>query len=277
VSHPRDGHAAAIRLLDGGKRVADTVYMHMLLVDEQPAELRDLVMAAATLAPDADGCFNVVRIALRRPEIGLLDYPSFFEEPFPALRSSWCVELNTGRVSAVDFSARENPPILHRKKLLLPSKHPERARFARLTAAAGTERGDGVLDAGDRDYTFHVALLDRQPAPLRILLGCAERLEPLPADADLVKVHGSGDRVSYLAFESFQERALPTLSVLLGKASLMPVGMNGRDRQERFDDNLRVRGVFTQPGLAPSLRVLTRRLAQAGMITSRHSTAREPR
>ncbi|MCZ8172451.1 MAG: hypothetical protein O9272_12015 [Brevundimonas sp.] len=34
VSHPRDRHAAATLLLDGGKRVADTVYMHMLLVDE---------------------------------------------------------------------------------------------------------------------------------------------------------------------------------------------------------------------------------------------------
>lgn len=134
VSHPRDRHAAATLLLDGGKRVADTVYMHMLLVDEQPAEVRDLVMAAATLAPDADGRFCVVRIALRRPEIGLLDYPGFFEEPFPALRSSWRVELDTGRVAAVDFSARDNPPILHRKELLLPAQHPDRSRFACLTA-----------------------------------------------------------------------------------------------------------------------------------------------
>lgn len=680
MSHPRDRHAAATLLLEGGKRVADTVYMHMLLVDEQPAEVRDLVMAAAKLAPDADGRFCVVRIALRHPEIGLLNYPGFFDEPFPVLRSSWRVELDTGRVSAVDFSARDNPPILHRKELLLPAQHPERAGFACLTAeledygafeqpphtigqrlqweralaslglkvenhqvvvgfhdcdvgggsssvaiarhrtaisrsrlstpmralaqwgyldgapkvldygcgrgddvralcaagvratgwdphfapevprepadvvnlgfvlnviedpderstalraafglarrvlsvavmltgkgsgsehadgvlttrrtfqkyfgqaelrayvaevvgrepvtvgpglvfvfrsdedeqaflarrqrsaapgvvgrfdlplppaeprsggssstyvrhqdlldafwaaalelgrlpeadefdrgeelctalgsprrafaalphpekqaqlaraaerrsddmlvylalnlfdrrtslrslplsvqrdiralfgshkvaleraqaaliaagdagltaaatAAGTAKGDGVLDAGDGDYTFHVALLDRQPAPLRILLGCAERLEPLPTDADLVKVHGSGDRVSYLAFEGFQERALPTLSrrtivdlrrrrvsevavdtadgrrVLFGKASLMPVGMNGRDRQERFDDGLRVRGVFTQPGLGPGLRVLTRRLVEAGMITPRGSAAGKP-
>jgi DNA phosphorothioation-associated putative methyltransferase len=186
----------------------------------------------------------------------------------------------------------------------------ERAQAALLAAgdqgltaaatAAGTAKGDGVLDDGDGDYTFHVALLDRQPAPLRIVLGCAERLEPLPADVDLVKVHGSGDRVSYLAFEGFQERALPTLSrrtvvdlrrrrvseipvdtadgrrVLLGKASLMPVSMSGRDQQERFDDGLRVRGVFTQPGLGPGLRVLTRRLVEAGIITGRSSAAGDP-
>ncbi len=679
ASGARDRHAAAVRLLDGGKRVGDAVYMHVSLLQEQSGAVRDLVMASATLAPGADGRFSVVRIALRRPEIGLLDYPRFFDEPFPLLRASWLVDLEAGRVSSIDFSARDNPPILHRKELLLPTQHADRARFASLTAAledygafehsahtigqrlqwesalaslglkvenhqvvvglnetgagggsggidiarhrtaisrsrlstpmralaqwgyldgsptvldygcgrgddvralraagvratgwdphfapealrepaevvnlgfvlnviedpgersdallsafglaervlsvavmltgkgggsehadgvlttrrtfqkyfgqaelrayvagvvgrepvtvgpgllfvfrsdeeeqaflarrqrstapgvvdrfelplppavpkrgssstyarhqdvldafwatalelgrlpeadefergeelrtalgsprrafealphpekqaqltraaerrsddmlvylalnlfdrrsslrslplsvqrdiralfgshkvaveraqaallgagdqgltaaataAGTARGDGVLDAGDGDYTFHVALLERQPAPLRILLGCAERLEPLPADADLVKVHGSGDRVSYLAFEGFQERALPTLArrtvvdlrrrrvseipvdmadgrrVLLGKASLMPVGMNGRDRQERFDDGLRVRGVFTQPGLGPGLRMLTRRLVEVGMITGRGSPAGKP-
>ncbi|MCB4825588.1 class I SAM-dependent methyltransferase [Roseicella aerolata] len=169
-----------------------------------------------------------------------------------------------------------------------------------LTATAtnvGASRGDGVLDARDGDYTFHVALLPRQPVPLRILLGCAERLEPLPPDADLIKVHGFGDRVSYLAFEGFQNRALPTLArrtvvdlrrrrvsevpvdtadgrrVLLGKASLMPTAMGGRDRQERFDDGLRERGVFTQSGLGPGLRVLTRRLVDAGVLTGRTSAA----
>lgn len=676
VSGPRDRHAATARLIDGGKRVGDAVYMHVSMLEEQSGAIRDLVTAAATLAPDAEGRFSVVRIALRRPEIGLLDYPRFFEEPFPALRASWLVDLETRRVSSVDFSARDNPPILHRKELLLPAQHAERARFASLTAsledygafeqpahtigqrlqweralaslglkvenhqvvvgaeetaagggsngagiarhrtaisrsrlstpmralaqwgyldgsptvldygcgrgddvralcaagvrAAGWDphfapespresaevvnlgfvlnviedpaersealrtayrlaervlsvavmpvgkgggadfadgvmtsrrtfqkyfgqtelrayvaqvlgrepvtvgagivfvfrsdedeqtflarrqrraaqaiderfevalppegaksgsssvyarhqalldafwsaalelgrlpeadeferaeelraalgsprrafaalpypekqaqlaraaerlsedmlvylalnlfdrraslrslplavqrdiraffgshkaaleraqaaliavgdqkltaaaavvsaaRGDGVLDSADGDYTFHVAQLERQPVPLRILLGCAERLEPLPSDADLVKVHGSGDRVSYLAFEGFQDRALPTLArrtvvdlrrrrvsevpvdtadgrrVLLGKASFMPAGMTGRDRQERFDEGLRERGVFAQPGLGPGLRVLTRRLVEAGIVTRQRDAA----
>ncbi len=678
ASSAPDRHAAAAHLLEGGKRVGDVVYMHVSLLEQQSEAVRDLLAAAVPLAPNAAGRFSVVRIALRRPEIGLLDYPGFFEEPFPALRASWLVELDTGRVSTVDFSARDNPPILHRKELLLPAKHPERARFACLTAAledygafeqpshmigqrlhweralaslglrvenhqvvlgseefvarsngavhiarhrtaisrsrlstpmralalwgyldgsttvldygcgrgddvrtlcaagvlatgwdphfapevprepaevvnlgfvlnviedpdersaalraafgltrrvlavavmlsgkgggaehadgvvttrmtfqkyfgqaelrayvagvvgrepvtvgpglvfvfrsdeeeqaflarrqrsaalsvvdrfelllpaagpksgasstyarhqdllnefwaatlelgrlpepdeferseelratlgsprrafaalphpekqaqlahaaarrsddrivylalnlfdrraslrslpgpvqrdirvffgshkealeraqaallaagdqsltaaataAGSARGDGVLDACDGDYTFHVALLDRQPAPLRILLGCAERLEPLPSDADLIKIHGSGDRVSYLVFEGFEGRVLPTLArrtsvdlrrrrvlevpvetadgrrVLLGKASLMPVGMSERDRQERFDDDLRARGVFTQPGLGPGLRVLARRLIDAGVIKDRRSAASKP-
>lgn len=667
-------HAAAMRLLEGGKRVGSSAYLHVSLLAMQAQAVRDLVIEAAALAGPVSAGFTVVRLSLLRPEIALLDYPGFFEEPFPTLRTSWLVDLPARSTKRVDFSARENPPILHRKELLLPEGHPERAGFARFTAtledygafaqpshligqrtywerslaalglsvdghevqkgtgrppstatverhrtaiarsglsapmqalarwgfldgastvldygcgrgddvralsaaglraagwdphfapdgprepaevvnlgfvlnviddpeersatlraafglatrvlavavmtarkrsgrdhadgvlttrrtfqryfgqaelrayvaqvlgrepvtvgpglvfvfrsdeeeqaflahrqrraahavddpfemrlppaearaglssayarhqdlldafwsaalelgrlpeadefwradelsaalgsprrafaalphqekqlelaraaerrsedmlvylalnlfdrraslrslpltvqrdiraffrshkaaleraqaalialgdqsltaaaaSAGAASGDGVLDPRDGDYTFHVALLERQPVPLRILLGCAERLEPLPADANLVKVHGPGDRVSYLGFEGFEARALPTLArrtvvdlrrrrvsevpvdtpdgrrVLLGKSSLMPAGMDGRDRQERFDDCLRTRGVFAQPGLGPGLRVLTRRLVEAGILRGRSSVAPRP-
>ncbi|HJU16365.1 MAG TPA: DNA phosphorothioation-associated putative methyltransferase [Stellaceae bacterium] len=661
-------HATAVRLLEGGKRVGDVIYMHTSLVREQATDVRALVAEACALArPTA---FTVVRLALRRPEVGLLDYPLFFEEPFPALRSSWLVDLAMTRVVAGDFAARENPPILHRKELLLGRTHPERERFAKLTAALmdfgafdrpahligqrvqwarvlaslglrveghkvvpgdgvvrpgpgetavgvarhrtaiarsqlsapmralarwgfldgdpsvldyGCGRGDdvralsaagvratgwdphyapeaprdpadavnlgfvlnvieepveraealrrayalarrvlavavmtagkgsgadhsdgvltarntfqkyfgqaelrayvadvlgrepvtigpglifvfrsdeeeqaflarrqrsaapadesrfamppvlagaapakayerygdlldafwdatlelgrlpepdefgryeelhaavgspkrafaalpfadkkadltraaerrsgdmvvylalnlfeqrasfgslpaavqrdvkgffgshkaaldrarsalmavgdgkltaaaaasgaeerlGILDAEDGDYTFHASLLDRQPVPIRILLGCAERLEPLPATTDLVKVHGSGGRVSYLGFDDFAARSLPVLArrtvvdlrrrrvsevpvdtpdgrrVLLGKASLMPPDMPGRGAQERFDNRLRRCGILVQPGLGPGLRVLMRRLADAGLVSTR--------
>src|SRR5689334_19041590 len=106
-------YAAAIRLLIGGKRVGDAVYMHSSLIEEQAAEVRALVGEACALA--RPGAYTVVRLALRRPEVGLLDYPLFFDDPFPALRLSWLVDLSSARVVAGDFSSRENPPILHRK------------------------------------------------------------------------------------------------------------------------------------------------------------------
>jgi len=207
-------------------------------------------------------------------------------------------------------SLRSLPPAVQRDIRAFFGSHKaalERAQAALLAAgdqaltvaasASGAARGDGILDEDDGDYTFHVALSEAQPVPLRILIGCAERLEPLPADADLVKVHGSGDRVSYLAFDGFQDRALPTLArrtvvdlrrrrvsevpvdtadgrrVLLGKASVMPAGMAGRDRQERFDNGLRARGVFARPGLGPGLRLLTRRLVEAGIVAGQTGDA----
>lgn len=51
-------------------------------------------------------------------------------------------------MTASDFSARENPPVLHRKELLLPAGHPERDRFERLTTA--------LEDRGAFDHPPHL-------------------------------------------------------------------------------------------------------------------------
>jgi DNA phosphorothioation-associated putative methyltransferase len=172
------------------------------------------------------------------------------------------------------------------RSALFESGSPDHIAAASVRAAS---EGLGVLAAKDGDYTFHASLLQQQPAALRILLGCAERIEPVPAAVDLLKVHGSEARVSYLRFDDFEGRPIPTLTrrlvvdlrrrrcdeitvepaaerrVLLGKAHLMLPDAPGRDRQERFDAALRRRGVFVQEGLGPSARVLAQRLADAGI------------
>jgi DNA phosphorothioation-associated putative methyltransferase len=169
---------------------------------------------------------------------------------------------------------------------LFESGSPDHIAAASTRAAS---EGLGVLAAKDGDYTFHASLLQQQPAALRILLGCAERIEPVPTGVDLLKVHGSEARVSYLRFDDFDGRPLPMLTrrlivdlrrrrcdetfiqavterrVLLGKARLMLPDAPGRDRQERFDAELQRRGVFVQEGLGPNARVLAQRLADAGI------------
>jgi DNA phosphorothioation-associated putative methyltransferase len=128
-------HAEAVRRVEGGKRVGDAVYLHSTLLAEQAAEVQQLIGLAANIAGVSDTSFNVARIALRRPEVALLSYPNFFEDAFPAIRSSCLVDLAERRASGTDFSAQNNPPILHRKELLLPEEHPQREEFRRLTAA----------------------------------------------------------------------------------------------------------------------------------------------
>ena len=169
---------------------------------------------------------------------------------------------------------------------LFESGSPEHIAAAATQAAS---EGLGVLASKDGDYTFHASLLQQQPAALRILLGCAERIEPVPAGVKLLKVHGSDARVSCLRFDDFDGYPLPTLTrrlivdlrrrrcddisieavterrVLLGKARLMLPEAPGRDRQERFDAALQRRGVFVQEGLGPTARVLAQRLADAGI------------
>jgi hypothetical protein len=60
-------------------------------------------------------------------------YENFFNNPFPTLQRSCVVDVVSGRVKQRYYDVSKNPPILHRKELLLPSDHPEVPRFAALT------------------------------------------------------------------------------------------------------------------------------------------------
>jgi DNA phosphorothioation-associated putative methyltransferase len=85
--------------------------------------------------------------------VSYLEYPDFDKKAHPALRSGYLVSLDSLRCDFRDYSAHRNPPILHRKELLLAADDPRRERFARLTkqeeraglfaspSSIGTERG----------------------------------------------------------------------------------------------------------------------------------------
>lgn len=141
-------HRVAARRVEGGKRVAEAVYLHSTLLAQQAPEPQRLVKAACQAAQVGPDDFNVVRLSLRRPEVALLSYPGFFEEAFPAVRRSWLVDLSIGRVSESDFAAQGNPAILHRKEALLPEDHPRRAEFRSLT--------DALEDYGAFDRPLHL-------------------------------------------------------------------------------------------------------------------------
>ena len=121
--------------LRGGKRVHDHFYIHASLLKQQSKIIRDAVKIAQHAAKLRDDDFNVIRFARKRQEIALLKYRRFFEDPFPCLEAAHLVDLSNKSVQRTEFSSRANPPILHRKELLLPSSHPERSKFSELTRA----------------------------------------------------------------------------------------------------------------------------------------------
>ncbi|MGE4094294.1 MAG: DNA phosphorothioation-associated putative methyltransferase, partial [Candidatus Binatia bacterium] len=87
--------------------------------------------------------FNVIKIDDEGQRISLLYYENFFEDPFPALQRSCVVDLISGQTKPLRYDLSANPPILHRKELLLPHDHPQVPLFAALTAqleAAGLFR-----------------------------------------------------------------------------------------------------------------------------------------
>jgi len=120
-----------------GKVVAQRTYLHVSCLDFLEAAVRVKVNEACVRAGvRAEEHFNIVRLDASLTRISLLHYPDFFDDPFPELKQSWLVDLEGGEASYRTYVDSLNPPILHRKELLLPESHPRVVEYADLTAAA---------------------------------------------------------------------------------------------------------------------------------------------
>jgi DNA phosphorothioation-associated putative methyltransferase len=124
---------------DIGKQVGDDLYVHLSAV----ACLTDVdhkarLQAALALLPvDACGRVNVAKINLRTARISLLEYPAFEDDPFPALANSWSMQVGNGSIFRLrSYSDSLNPPLLHRKELLVHPEHPCQAKWRAITKMA---------------------------------------------------------------------------------------------------------------------------------------------
>lgn len=116
-----------------GKLVGDNLYVHRLCLDGLSVDQRFLIQQAEALAPGILDATNVIKIDAKNRTLSFLNYPGFFEEGFPSLAESWRIRLDTQRLTYRSYSESLNPPILHRKELLIPLDHPQRECFAELT------------------------------------------------------------------------------------------------------------------------------------------------
>ena len=120
-----------------GKRVGDDCYLH---ASAMPGCLDNLLLDAATRALrsiDSDLRPNVLKVNARLKKLAWLAYEDFDSDPFPRLLASW--SFASDRLDAPNFRsyrASLNPPILHRKELLVSPTYPHRTSWAELTAVA---------------------------------------------------------------------------------------------------------------------------------------------
>jgi DNA phosphorothioation-associated putative methyltransferase len=99
-----------------------------------PARLRKAITQATKMAGLDKSAFNVIKLeGDPTVRISLLSYQSFDAKPFPALLKSCSVDLVTKTHSIRDYTQSKNPPILHRKELLLPPEDARRSSFEELT------------------------------------------------------------------------------------------------------------------------------------------------
>ena len=120
-----------------GKRIGQYVYQHTSLADQNSAEVATLINQAISVVSTTTGLdFNVVKMKEDGVGISLLDYADFFEDGFPILRQYWAVDLETRTYRYRSYEDSSNPPVLHRKELLLSTEHPQHIEFTKLTKAA---------------------------------------------------------------------------------------------------------------------------------------------
>jgi DNA phosphorothioation-associated putative methyltransferase len=117
-----------------GKQVKGNLYFHVTALEGLDPRVRKHVQfATARASLDPEAGFNVIKISEEGNRISLLYYEHFFDNPFPALKRSCVVDLASGRTKQFRYDLSGNPPILHRKELLLPLDHPQARLFAALT------------------------------------------------------------------------------------------------------------------------------------------------
>jgi len=122
-----------------GKRVGDDLYVHIsgihhLLSVEQCQRIKN---ALALISRVEDFAPNVVKLNARTDKLSLLAYPWFEQDPFPELRAAWTFAPGELRAPTYrHYGDSLNPPILHRKELLVTEDHPQRDQWERLTNTA---------------------------------------------------------------------------------------------------------------------------------------------
>lgn len=121
-----------------GKRVVDFLYVHLCALALLPSDQQRAIEDALRQVPTDHPCYpNVAKLNVRTGAVSLLDYPCFTEDAFPELNASWAFGSGTGSTPVLrQYDLVLNPPILHRKELLVPPDHPGRADWEELTRTA---------------------------------------------------------------------------------------------------------------------------------------------
>jgi DNA phosphorothioation-associated putative methyltransferase len=115
-----------------GKLLPDDLYVHRSALDHLEPLLRIYEGCGRAYLGEVEGA-NIIKIHRRTGKLSYLEYPDFETDPHPALRRSLRLSLRSRQLDSRDYSASDNPPILHRKETFLPGDHPLHDKFARLT------------------------------------------------------------------------------------------------------------------------------------------------
>ncbi|CAA0097937.1 Uncharacterised protein [BD1-7 clade bacterium] len=116
-----------------GKHLPEAVYLHKSALTSIDEKLSSATLTVAATLKLPDGKWTLVKFYKRDFKLSLLFYPTFSEEPYPALHKSYSIDLSKFKVREADYSSSENPPILHRRETFVTPDHPQVDYFSAFT------------------------------------------------------------------------------------------------------------------------------------------------
>jgi hypothetical protein len=123
-----------LQALPYGKVLPSAIYVHRDTAACRTGHLADILALLARHHAVGEE-FNIVKLRTDDPRLSFLCYPGFFDVAHPSLEEAVTIDLCSGRSLRTAYRDSLNPPILHRKELLLSPDHPQFQDFANLSAA----------------------------------------------------------------------------------------------------------------------------------------------
>jgi DNA phosphorothioation-associated putative methyltransferase len=116
-----------------GKQLPDAVYVHESALDLLPDELAKLTLRIASALKISKDDWNIVKFYKRDYKLALLSYPDFDDDSYPALNTSFTIDLQKLSVRKANYTKSDNPPILHRKETFVSPSYTLHKHFKSLT------------------------------------------------------------------------------------------------------------------------------------------------
>lgn len=128
-----------IKNIQIGKHLPDAVYIHKSTFEYLPLLLKNFLGRKIIELELENNEWNLIKFFKKKFKVSLLDYPEFYTTAFPSLKSSYSIDLQTSTYKKIQYNNSKNPPILHRKEVLLDPSDPLIPEYKKLTAQAENE------------------------------------------------------------------------------------------------------------------------------------------
>jgi len=133
MKNSADNFTAWVKQLAIGKKLPDAIYLHKSALEAASPNLNVLSKGVAKALKIDDTEWDLIKFHRKEYRMAFLSYPDFYTDSYPALRKSILVDLSRPSMKATSYQESENPPILHRKELMVLESDPHHSLFKEIT------------------------------------------------------------------------------------------------------------------------------------------------